>query len=70
VGASQVLIRRTGATRVLGLAEDYLGYVETPELVARATGESKRQYYGPRLLEDLGAAAQLAAETAGFHREP
>ena len=70
VGASQVLARRTGATRVLGLAEDYLGYVETPELVARAAGESKRQYYGPRLLEDLGAAAQLAAETAGFTREP
>lgn len=70
VGAGQVLIQRTGATRVLGLSGDYLGYVETPELVAQSAGESKRQYYGPKLLEDLGAAAQLAAETAGFRREP
>jgi hypothetical protein len=69
-GAGQVLTRRTGATRVLGLSADYLGYVETPELVAQAAGESKRQYYGAALLERLGAAAQLAAEAAGFSREP
>jgi neutral ceramidase len=68
--AGQVLIRRTGATRVLGLSADYLGYVETPELVAQVAGEARRQYYGPALLERLGAAAQLASETAGFSREP
>ncbi|MBN1203713.1 MAG: neutral/alkaline non-lysosomal ceramidase N-terminal domain-containing protein [Myxococcaceae bacterium] len=69
-GAGLALIRRTGATRVLGLSGDYLGYVETPELVAQSTGESKRQYYGPTLLDRLGAAAQLASEAAGFTREP
>ncbi len=68
--ASQVLLQRTGATGVLGLSADYLGYVETPELVAQAAGESRHQYYGARLLERLGAAAQLASETAGFTREP
>jgi hypothetical protein len=69
-GAGHVLLQRTGATRVLGLSADYLGYVETPELVAQAAGESRRQYYGPKLLDRLGAAAQLAAETAGFSRDP
>jgi hypothetical protein len=70
VGSGQVLVQRTGATGVLGLSGDYLGYVETPELVAQAAGESKRQYYGSTLLERLGAAAQIAAEAAGFTPEP
>jgi hypothetical protein len=70
MGASQVLLQRTGATGVLGLASDYIGYVEAPELVARAEGESKRQYYDAKLLERLGAAAELASETAGFTVEP
>jgi neutral ceramidase len=68
-GAGRVLRQSTGATGVLGLASDYVGYVETPELVAEAAGESKRQYYGATLLDRLGAAAQLAAEAAGFSRE-
>jgi hypothetical protein len=62
--------RRTGATGVLGLSGDYVGYVETPELVAQAAGESKRQYYGAALLERMGNAAQVASEAAGFTREP
>jgi hypothetical protein len=70
MAAGQALRQRTGATGVLGLSADYLGYVETPELVAQAAGESKRQYYGAKLLERLGAAAQLASETAGFTVEP
>jgi hypothetical protein len=70
LAAAQVLRQRTGATGVLGLSADYLGYVETPELVAQAAGESKRQYYGAKLLERLGAAAQLASETAGFTPGP
>ncbi|HYI01114.1 hypothetical protein [Hyalangium sp.] len=69
-GAGQVLAGRTGATGVLGLSGDYLGYMETPELVAQGAGESRRQYYGSSLLERLGAAAQLAAEAAGFTPEP
>lgn len=70
VGAGQELARRTGATEVLGLSGGYLGYVETPELVAQATGESKRQYYGSSLLERLSTAAQLAAGAAGFTPGP
>ncbi len=70
VGAGDVLARRTGATGVLGLADGYLGYVETPERVKEGSGESLRQYYGPVLLERLGTGAQLAAEAAGFTREP
>ncbi len=69
-GSGQVLAQRTGATAVLGLSGDYLGYVETPELVAQAAGESKRQYYGSTLLERLGTAARMAAEAAGFSPEP
>lgn len=70
MGAGQALLQRTGGTGVLGLAGDYIGYVETPELVTQGGGESKRQYYGPTLLERLGAAAQAASEAAGFTREP
>ncbi|EAU66763.1 neutral/alkaline non-lysosomal ceramidase N-terminal domain-containing protein, partial [Stigmatella aurantiaca] len=47
VGAGQVLCQRTGASRVLGLSADYLGYVELPSLVAQRSGEAVRQYYGP-----------------------
>lgn len=68
-GAGRVLTTSTGATGVLGLSGDYLGYIETPELVAQSTGESMRQYYGPTLLSRLQAAAQLAAEAAGFTPE-
>jgi neutral ceramidase len=70
VGAGQVLRQRTGASGVLGLAADYVGYVEVPSLVAQPAGEARRQYYGPTLLDRLAAAAQLAAEAAGFARGP
>ena len=45
---------------VLSLANGYLGYVEPAELVDRAEGESKRQYYDRTLLEAFRAAVQLA----------
>ncbi|MCP3144253.1 neutral/alkaline non-lysosomal ceramidase N-terminal domain-containing protein [Pyxidicoccus xibeiensis] len=68
VGAGAELLRRTGATGVLGLADGYVGYVETAELVKDRRGESMRQYFGPALLERLVVAAELAAGTAGFTR--
>ncbi|NTX51294.1 neutral/alkaline non-lysosomal ceramidase N-terminal domain-containing protein [Myxococcus sp. CA039A] len=68
VDAGAVLVGRTGASGVLGLAGGYVGYVETPELVRVSGGESRRQYFGPSLLERLGEAAELAASTAGFTR--
>ncbi|WP_164007977.1 neutral/alkaline non-lysosomal ceramidase N-terminal domain-containing protein [Pyxidicoccus trucidator] len=68
VDAGAELVRRTGATGVLGLADGYVGYVESPELVKDRRGESMRQYFGPVLLERLAEGAELAAETAGFTR--
>lgn len=68
VDAGAVLVGRTGATGVLGLADGYVGYVEAPELVKDRRGESMRQYFGPALLERLAVAAELAAKTAGFSR--
>jgi hypothetical protein len=68
VDAGLELVRRTGATGVLGLADGYVGYVETPGLVKDGLGESRRQYFGPGLLERLTVAAELAAGTAGFTR--
>lgn len=47
--------------RVVSLANDYVGYVETPELVAQHQGESRRQYFGPELAPRLGEATRLAA---------
>jgi hypothetical protein len=70
MGSAQMLARLTGATGVLGLSGDYLGYLETPELVAQGAGESKRQYYSSTLLERLGTAARAAAEAARFTPEP
>lgn len=66
VGVGAELMPRTGATRVLGLADGYVGYVETPEKVKTNEGEARRQYFGPTLLERLGAGAELAARAAGF----
>jgi hypothetical protein len=68
VGAGSLLVRRTGATGVLGLADGYVGYVETPERVEAREGEARRQYFGPALLDRLGTGAELAAQAAGFTR--
>ncbi|PTL76455.1 neutral/alkaline non-lysosomal ceramidase N-terminal domain-containing protein [Vitiosangium sp. GDMCC 1.1324] len=66
VGSGAVLVRRTGASGVLGLADGYVGYVETPEKIQEGAGEAHRQYFGPTLLERLGAGAEMAARAAGF----
>ena len=42
---------------VLGLADGYLGYVETPARAAQGRGESARTWYGPGLAEALGLVA-------------
>lgn len=39
---------------LVGLADGYLGYVETPARAARGEGESARTWYGPGLAERLG----------------
>jgi neutral ceramidase len=65
-GAGRTLTELSGATHVVGLANGYVGYLETPDLVGQRQGESRRQYFGPVLLERLGAAARVAAGEAGF----
>lgn len=49
-----------GGATLVGLADDYLGYVETPARVEAEQGESVRHYFGPALasvlLEGLRAA--------------
>lgn len=63
--AGRLLLERARATRVLGLANGYHGYLE-PEAVARAgQGEARRQYFGPEFMRLLGDAAQAAGTLAG-----
>ncbi|RKG69382.1 hypothetical protein D7W79_33035 [Corallococcus exercitus] len=66
VGAGRALADLSGATHVLGLANGYVGYLDTPEQVRAGQGESRRQYFGPTLLERLGAAARVASGAVGF----
>lgn len=49
---------------VIGLAGDYLGYVETPEHMAKQLGETARTYFGPELADRLDAAVRAAARAA------
>ena len=58
-----VLEAASGGARVVSLVNGYLGYVEPPDRVARAAGESRRQLFGPGLLDALrfGTEATRAA---------
>ena len=53
-----------GGAEILSLAGDYLGYVETPEQMERAAGETPRTYFGPELEKRLETAAVMAAAEA------
>ncbi|RYZ38826.1 MAG: hypothetical protein EOO71_22405 [Myxococcaceae bacterium] len=64
--AGRSLRALTGATHVLGLANGYVGYLDTPEVVISGGGEARRQYFGPALMERLGAASRVASGTVGF----
>ncbi|WP_176065240.1 neutral/alkaline non-lysosomal ceramidase N-terminal domain-containing protein [Anaeromyxobacter diazotrophicus] len=55
---------------VLALAGDYLGYVETSERMAEASGETVRTYYGPELADRLTGAVKLAAEAVRDPKPP
>jgi hypothetical protein len=49
--------------RVVGLAQGYVGYVDTPERVRDGQGEARRAWFGPALLETVarGLSAGVAA---------
>ncbi len=51
---------REAPTAVVGLAQAYLGYVETPEAIRERRGESRRTYFGPETAARLTAALDAA----------
>lgn len=56
---------KLGGPTIVGLADAYVGYVETPERIAAQEGEARRSYFGPDLAPALFAglvAAKAAAE--------
>jgi hypothetical protein len=63
--AGLVLEEQAGAERLVSLAGGYAGYVETVEAARAATGESRRQYFPPELLQRLAEGAQLAGAALG-----
>jgi hypothetical protein len=54
----------------VALTNGYLGYIETPDLVLQAKGESRRQYFGPELLDVLARAANLAGHSLELTQGP
>lgn len=62
--AGRVLEEQAGATRLVSLADGYVGYVETLQAANTNTGEAPRQYFPPSLLTTLIEGAQLAGQTA------
>ena len=61
--SGRLLEGAAGGARVVSLANGYLGYVEPADRVVRGEGESRRQLFGPELLESLrfGTEATRAA---------
>jgi hypothetical protein len=52
--AARALEQAVGPTaRVVSLADGYVGYLETDAHVRAGSGEAKRQYFGPELLDRL-----------------
>ncbi|MDP1822452.1 MAG: hypothetical protein Q8L48_04400 [Archangium sp.] len=60
--AGRVLEEQADATRVVGLADGYAGYVETVEAARAGEGEARRQYFPPELLTRLAEGAKLAGQ--------
>ncbi|WP_223748308.1 neutral/alkaline non-lysosomal ceramidase N-terminal domain-containing protein [Myxococcus fulvus] len=59
-----------GATRVISLTGDYIGYLDSPEHVRNQSGESQLQYFGPELLETFVRAAALTTSSLEGPRPP
>lgn len=56
------LERAARASRVVSVADGYIGYVEEASWVKRGAGESKRQYFGPVLADVLAEALGAGAD--------
>jgi hypothetical protein len=50
-------------TRVLGLTQGYVGYIDTPERVRAGHGEARRAWFAPELLDAVtrGLVAAVSA---------
>jgi hypothetical protein len=69
-------------TRVVGLTQGYVGYVDTPERVREGHGEARRAWYGSDLMDAVtrglmvamvsssGGAASRRAAAAGSGLSP
>jgi Neutral/alkaline non-lysosomal ceramidase, N-terminal len=49
-------------TRVVALADGYLGYIDAPERVREGTGESPRAWFGPELADAIGEGLRAARQ--------
>jgi hypothetical protein len=47
-------------TRVVALADGYIGYIDTPERVRAGAGESPRAWFGPELADAIGEGLETA----------
>jgi hypothetical protein len=65
-----VLEAVAGGARVVSLVNGYLGYVEPPDRVTRAAGESRRQLFGTGLLEALRFGTEAARAALRPEPEP
>jgi neutral ceramidase len=54
-----------GKTRVMGLMQGYVGYVETPERIRNGRGESRRAWFAPELLDTVIRGLRVAVTGAG-----
>jgi hypothetical protein len=59
----------SGADRLLTLANGYIGYVESRDLLDANAGEAKRQYFSPELLEKLVQGASVAGQLLKFEKQ-
>ncbi len=62
--AGQVLEEQAHATRLVSLADGYVGYIDTLQAVNTNTGEAPRQYFPASLITTLIEGAELAGQTA------
>ena len=59
-----VLEEQAHATRLVSLADGYVGYIDTLQAVNTNTGEAPRQYFPASLITTLVEGAELAGQTA------
>lgn len=54
-----------GGASVVSIANGYIGYIETPDLIEKEEGEAKRTYFGPQLAPRILEGLKVAKTAAG-----